>query len=132
MQSTFIVLKFHIDYFIAAFLLFISEIIIALYLHDSLIRPYGGDFLVVILIYCFVKSFFNLPVLLTAGGVLLFAYTIEVSQYFHLIRVLGLENSRLAKVLLGTSFSFTDLLVYTLGIILVIVAENLRLSLQTL
>lgn len=125
-------LKFHIDYFIAAFLLFISEIIIALYLHDSLIRPYGGDFLVVILIYCFVKSFFNLPVLLTAGGVLLFAYTIEVSQYFHLIRVLGLENSRLAKVLLGTSFSFTDLLVYTLGIILVIVAENLRLSLQTL
>ncbi|HWZ03157.1 MAG TPA: DUF2809 domain-containing protein [Mucilaginibacter sp.] len=123
-------IKFHIGYFIAAFLLFITEIIIALYLHDSFIRPYGGDFLVVILLYCFVKSFFNLPVLLTACCVLLFAYAIEISQYFHLVKVLGLQNSRLAKILLGTSISFMDLLVYTLGIVLVIMVENLRLSLK--
>jgi len=123
-------LKFHIGYFIAAFLLFIVEIIVAIYLHDSLIRPYGGDFLVVILIYCFVRSFFNLPVLPTAAGVLLFAYAVEISQYFHLVRVLGLQNSRLAKILLGTSFSFMDMAVYTLGIVLVIVIENLRLSLK--
>ncbi|WP_295675987.1 DUF2809 domain-containing protein [uncultured Mucilaginibacter sp.] len=123
-------LKFHKGYFIAAFLLFITEIIIALYLHDGLIRPYIGDFLVVILLYCFVKSFFNLPVLLTAGGVLLFAYSVEVSQYFHLVKVLGLQHSRLAKILLGTSFSLMDMVVYTLGIVLIIVAENLRLSLK--
>lgn len=123
-------LKFHIGYFIAALLLFIIEILIALYMHDTLIRPYGGDFLVVILIYCFVKSFFNLSVLVTALGVLMFAYTVEISQYFHFVRVLGLQNSRLAKILLGTSFSFMDMLVYTLCIILVIVVENLRLSLQ--
>lgn len=123
-------LKFHAGYFIAASLLFITEIIISLYLHDTLIRPYGGDFLVVILIYCFVKSFFNLPVLLTTCGVLLFAYGVEISQYFHLVKVLGLENSRLAKILLGTSFSFMDMVVYSLGIVLVIVIENLRLSLK--
>lgn len=123
-------LKFHAGYFIAASLLFITEIIIALYLHDSLIRPTSGDFLVVILLYCFVKCFFNLPVLPTAGGVLLLAYIVEVSQYFHLVKVLGLENSRLAKILLGTSFSFTDMLAYSLGIILVVIIENLRLSLK--
>ncbi|MBB3053977.1 ribosomal maturation YjgA family protein [Mucilaginibacter gotjawali] len=123
-------IKFHIGYFIATFLLFITEFIIALYVHDSFIRPYGGDFLVVMLIYCIVRSFFNLPVLLTAGGVLLFAYCVEFSQYFHLARVLGLQNSKLAKILMGTSFSFMDMVVYTLGIVLIIVVENLRLSLK--
>jgi len=123
-------LKFHIGYFIAALLLFITEITIALYLHDSLVRPFGGDFLVVILLYCFIKSFFNLPVLLTAAGVLLFAYAVEISQYFHLVSVLGLQNSRLAKILLGTTFSFTDMLVYTLGVILVVMVENVKLSLR--
>jgi hypothetical protein len=122
--------EFHIGYFIAALLLFITEITIVLYPHDSLVRPFGGDFLVVILIYCFVKSFFNLPVLLTATGVLLFAYAVEISQYFHWVSVLGLQNSRLAKILLGTTFSFTDLLVYTLGIILVVMVENVKLSLR--
>jgi len=121
-------LKLYIGYCVAAFLLFITEILIGFYLHDNLIRPYGGDFLVVILIYCFVKSFFNLQVLLTAGAVLLFAYSVEISQYFHLVSALGLQNSRLAKILLGTSFSFTDLLAYTLGIIGVVVVEKLRLS----
>jgi hypothetical protein len=123
-------IKFNAGCFILTLLLLITEIIIARYLHDSLVRPFGGDFLEVILIYCFVKSFFNLPVLLTATGVLLFAYAVEISQYFHWVSVLGLQNSRLAKILLGTTFSFTDLLVYTLGIILVVMVENVKLSLR--
>ncbi len=45
--------KFHRKYFFSTLLLFATEIFIAAYLHDAVIRPYGGDFLVVILIYCF-------------------------------------------------------------------------------
>jgi len=111
-------------------LLLIAEVIIGVYIHDAFIRPYGGDFLVVILIYCFVKSFFDVPVRTTAISVLLFAYAVEISQYFHLVNVLGLERSGLAKILLGTSFSFTDLLMYTLGIATVFVLEHLKASLQ--
>ncbi len=117
--------QFNKRYFALTILLFITEVVIAAYAHDSLIRPYGGDFLVVILIYCFVKSFVNTPVIITALCVLLFAYTVEVSQYFKLVVHLGLKDSKLANILLGNSFSFTDILAYTLGILLVIIIEKM-------
>lgn len=119
---------FNLRYFTFAAVLFIVEVLIALYMHDMVIRPYGGDFLVVILIYCFVKAFFNWPVLKTAVCTLIFAYAIEVSQYFHLVNILGLEHSKLARTVIGVGFSFIDLLCYTLGIILVIAIEKLRLK----
>jgi hypothetical protein len=114
-----------------AILLLLTEVLIGLYLHDALVRPYGGDFLVVILMYCIVKSFANTSIFTTAGCVLIFAYCIEISQYFHLVNLLGLQNFSLAVMLMGTSFSFTDMLIYTLGMLLVIVIENIRLSLKT-
>lgn len=132
-QSTFYILnmfKFNRRYFVLMLLLFVIEFIIGADFHDAIIRPYGGDFLVVILIYCFVKSFINTPVVKTALGVLIFSYIVEVSQYFHLVTLLGLQRSKLAKIMLGTSFSFNDLLAYTLGIGLVIAIENLRLSMK--
>jgi len=72
----------------------------------------------------------NTPFLPTACSVLLFAYAVEILQYFHLVKMLGLQNSKLVRILLGTTFSFMDLLAYTLGIALVVVIENLRLSLK--
>lgn len=123
-------LKFSLLYCLLATGLFITEVLIALYMHDAIIRPFGGDFLVVILIYCTIKAFFNTPVLPTSIVVLLFAYLVEISQYFHLVNVLGLGRSSLAKALLGTSFSLTDLLMYSLGIITVVMAEHLKASLK--
>lgn len=95
---------FNIRYFLLAVLIFIVEVLIALYMHDRIVRPYVGDLLVVILIYCFCKSFLSLPVLPLAVGVLLFSYTIEVLQYFNLVAMLGLERSKLARIVLGSSF----------------------------
>jgi hypothetical protein len=117
-------LGFHKWYFGFALLLFITEVLIAAYMHDAIIRPYGGDFLVVILIYCAVKSFFNTPVLPTAIGVLLFAYLIEVSQYYHLVYLLGWGNNKMACIIMGTGFSWVDMLSYTLGIGLVVLIEK--------
>lgn len=114
-------------YFTPALLLLIAELLIGTYVHDGILRPYGGDFLVVILLYCFVKSFFYAPPFKTAIWVLLFAYTIEVLQYFHLTHLLGLQHSRAAAMLLGNSFSWMDILCYTLGIALVMIIEKLRI-----
>ena len=124
-------LSFNKIYFLLALMLLLTEALIGLYMHDALIRPYGGDFLVVILLYCIVKTFANTSTFITAFYVLLFAYAVEISQYFHLVNLLGLQNSSLAVMLMGTSFSFTDMLIYTLGMLLVIVIENIRLSLKT-
>lgn len=116
-------IQFYKAYFLLTILLFLIEVFIAVLLHDAIIRPYGGDFLAVILIYCFVKSFLNTPVKTTALAVLLFSYLIETLQYFHLVDLLGLEKSKVARVVIGTSFTWTDLLAYTLGILLVLLIE---------
>ena len=118
-------LTFRVHYFLFALFLFLIEILIAVYLHDGIIRAYVGDFLVVILLYCFVRSFAKLSVLETAIGVLLLAYLIETLQYFNLLSLLHLEGSTIANVILGNQFEWIDILAYTLGIIVVIAVEKL-------
>ena len=118
-------LKFNRHYFIIAIIILLVEILIAFFIHDAIIRPYIGDFLVVILIYCFVKSFLNTPVWSTALTVLLFSYAVEISQYFHIINKLGLQHSKLARIIMGTSFGWTDLVMYTAGIGVVVFIESL-------
>jgi hypothetical protein len=118
--------RFHKTYFLLAMLLFVIELLIALYLHDRFIRPYVGDFLVVIFLYCFFRSFLKTNYVIVALAVLLFAYIIEVTQYFHLIKRLGWQHFRLAHWILGSGFEWIDLVAYTLGIIVVISIEKTR------
>ena len=119
-------MRLYKNYLIATVILFIVEVLIAMYMHDAIIRPFGGDYLVVMLVYCFVKSFINSPVVPTALYVLLFSYLVEISQYFHLVSLLGLQNSKLACTIMGTYFSFVDLLCYTLGVLTIIIIEKSR------
>ena len=123
-------MKLNLSYFITFLFLLLIEILIGSFMHDALIRPYGGDFLVVILLYCLVKSFADTPVIKAATSVLLFSCLVEISQYFHLVAILGLQHSRIALLFLGSSFSFTDILCYTFGIALVIAIEKIRIGLK--
>lgn len=116
-------LKFNRYYFVLTILLFWIEILIALFAHDEIIRPYIGDLLVVILIYCF--AFLNTPVVTTAIAVLLFAYLVETLQFFNIIGLLGLQHSGIARIIIGTSFEWIDILVYTAGITIVLFIEKL-------
>ena len=122
--------RFNSGYMAAAALLLITEILIARYMHDRFVRPWVGDMLVVILLYCLVKSCWNTPVVKTAVAVLLFSFVVETLQYFHIVRVLGLEQFALARIIIGTSFEWTDLLAYTVGIGLVLLVEYKRLPLD--
>ncbi|MDO6434538.1 DUF2809 domain-containing protein [Flavitalea sp. BT771] len=98
-------LRFNLRYFLLALLLLGAEIFIGSCLHDSIIRPYGGDFLVVILLYCLVRSFLNTPVLATGLAVLLFAYLIETLQYFRLADRLHLPYHSIPRIMLGDYFT---------------------------
>jgi hypothetical protein len=122
------IFSFHKGYFWLSVLLFIIEVLIARYLHDEFIRPIGGDYLVVILLYGLVRSFTDLPVGLTAGCVLLFAYVIETTQYFHLADRLGFTQPSLMRTVLGSYFSWGDMLAYTLGIGTILLLERIRIK----
>ena len=117
-------LTFNKYYFALALMLFITEVLIALYITNNFIRSFFGDVLVVILIYCFVKSFMNLPVLPLAIGVLIFAFASEFLQYLKIVEIFGLQNSALARTVIGTSFAWLDLLAYAAGIAVVLVVEH--------
>ena len=123
-----IMITFKKNYFALTILLFCIEVLIALFFHDGFVRPYVGDFLVVILVYCFVKTFLKTPVIPTALPVLIFAFLVELSQYFNLVVRLDLQNSKLANLILGNLFQWVDLIAYTLGIVLVITFEKSKVS----
>jgi hypothetical protein len=117
-------LQFNKYYFYLTLLLLVIEIIIAKYVHDDFIRPYIGDMLVVMLMYCFVKSFITTSVIPTAVVVLLFSFFIEILQYLKIVHLLGLQQYKIARIIIGTSFSWVDMLMYTIGIGIVIFIEK--------
>lgn len=119
-KSTF---TFNKTYFILAVLLFIVELYIGIYVKDNFIRPYGGDFLVVILIYCILKSFWNASPLKVALSTLAFSFAVEFAQYFKVVEILGLQDNQLARIIIGTSYANEDLLAYFLGIVTVLGIE---------
>ena len=117
-------LTFNKNYFGFTILIFCIELMIALFVKDRFIRPYLGDVLVVILLYCFLKSFLKISVAVAALSVLLFAFSIEFLQFLDIVEKLHLEKSKVARTVIGTSFSWIDLLTYVLGIAIVIIAEK--------
>lgn len=116
--------KFNWRYFVLAILILIIEILIAIYVHDGFIRPYIGDLLVVIFIYCFLKSFVSLSTSKAALYVLLFSYFVEALQYFRIVQHLGFQRNNLARIIIGTSFDWKDILMYTIGIVTVVIIES--------
>jgi Protein of unknown function (DUF2809) len=115
---------FNKNYFYFTLTLFFIEVYIAIYFNDNFIRPFVGDVLVVILIYCFVRALFNINSLIVALSVLAFSYTIEILQYFEFVNKLGLQNNRVLAVALGSTFDWKDIIAYTIGIATVLWLEN--------
>ncbi len=110
-------------YLIITILLFIIETLIAIYLKRGFIRHTFGDFLVVILIYTFVKSFIPNNHFKIAIWVLVFAFFIEFLQLANILETLNLQNNHLIKLILGSTFQISDLVAYTLGTITILAIE---------
>jgi hypothetical protein len=95
--------------------LLMVEILIGTFVRDSFVRPFIGDVLVVILIYCLVKTFWKVRVRVAALSVLAFACAIEVLQYFKLVNLLGWQQHKLLVIILGATFDWHDILAYAIG-----------------
>ena len=118
-------LTFNKNYFIGFILIFLAEVAIAYYLKSGFIRHTFGDFLVVILLYCFFKSFIKGNSIEIALITLVIAYTVEFLQLTNFLEVLGLKGNVWANLVFGNSFNIQDLVAYTLGILTVIFIEHL-------
>ncbi|MFV0541650.1 MAG: DUF2809 domain-containing protein [Aestuariibaculum sp.] len=108
-------IQFNKTYFITGIVLLLTEVLIAVYIKSGFIRHTFGDFLVVILMFAFIRSFFYIDTKKIVFAILIFSYIIEFLQLTPFLKRLHLENSRTANLILGNTFSISDLIAYTLG-----------------
>ncbi len=107
-------MKKRLPYVIATVIIFVTELLIAIYVKDKIIRPYVGDVLVTALLCTMVKSVYVKPIKGLWLWVFAFSVCVEVTQYFHLADLLGIKNT-VIRIIMGGSFSFIDLLCYFVG-----------------
>lgn len=80
--------------------------------------------LVVGLIYAFVRSFVQGNFHKIAFGVFLFSCGVEILQYYKIVEVLGLGDNKIASIIIGTTFTWEDILCYFIGYITIITVET--------
>ena len=117
--------KLRIMYAMIFSVLLIIEICIALFVKDNFVRPYIGDLLVTLLICSFLRIFIPTKIKLLPIFVFLFAALVELAQYFNIVALLGLEKSAFFSTIIGTTFSFADIICYFLGCVIFWLIEKL-------
>jgi len=106
----------------ATLLLFLVETAIALFV-TGFVRDHVGDVLVVVLVYCLVRTFCQTKTGVLPPLVFAFAAVVELSQKANLVTALGLENVPVARTVLGTTFDLSDIACYFVGCLLLLVLE---------
>ncbi len=119
-------MKINKRYLLVFIVLLIIEVIIALFVRDTIIRPYIGDILVVILMYTFIRGFIKKPIKYLPVYLFIFAFAVEIAQYFRIIDILNLHDNKLAATIVGTSFDIKDILCYLVGTIVLIIWERVE------
>ena len=117
-------MKTRVFYFITTIILLITEVLIALYVHDAFIRPFVGDAIVVIVIYTFVRTFIPEKGRLLPLYIFIFAVVVELLQGIHIVNILGVADNEFLRILIGDSFDIRDIFCYGAGCILLGIYET--------
>ena len=112
-------------YAIAAAIVFLIEVAIALWVHDSVIRPHGGDALAVVLVYLGLRAVTPVGPKSGTAIALGIAFAVEAAQWIGLAAMLGLRPHTIGETMLGSSFDIGDLIAYCLGVLAILVGETI-------
>ena len=123
-------LKFNKKYFILNLVLLSLLIYIAMFVNDQFVRPFLGDVLVVGWLYLLVRSFITTKYTTVAHCVLLFSCVIEIAQFFNLVTVLGLEHIKAARIIIGSTFDWLDIIAYIIGWASILLIEYFVLKMR--
>ncbi len=110
-------------YLVAALVILAIEIFIGICVRDDFVRPYVGDALVVILIYCLIRVIKPTGMKLLPLYVFIFALAVELLQLANIVDLLGIPRGSVIAIIIGTSFSFVDIICYAVGCIIVYLTE---------
>lgn len=108
------------------FILFLIEYYIARHVHDQIIRPYIGDLLVVLVIYCFVRMFIPKKYPFLPLAIFIFSALVEGTQALHLTEHIKALDHRIFRIILGSTFDLKDMGCYFVGCVLLGIFEYWR------
>ena len=116
-------LRFRTGYALLTLLVFVVEVLIALYVRDRFVRPYLGDVLAVILVYLGLRAVLRIGVTAAAATAFAVAVAVELGQLIGIVHLLGLSDSAVARTVLGTGFEAWDFVAYAAGAVIAVLAE---------
>ncbi|MBD5541087.1 MAG: DUF2809 domain-containing protein [Lachnospiraceae bacterium] len=103
-------------------LLLLTEILIGVFLKGGFIRAYGGDILVLPLLYAFLRILFprsdKFTMRVLPLGLFIFGVLVEALQGAHIADRLHI-TSRVIRIIIGSTFDFLDMVCYFAGMLLI-------------
>lgn len=103
-----------IIFIVIAVLLIMAEFYIGIYVNDRIIRPYGGDVIIVIILYAIIRATYPEKKVPAALFVFVFATAYEFTQLIPLADLLGISKE-VVRIIMGVSFSWVDIGCYAIG-----------------
>lgn len=119
-------MKINIKYLIAFIIVFLIEVVIALFVDDRIVRPYIGDILVIILMYTFIRGFIKKEIKFLPIYLFIFAAFIEIMQFFNIVEMMDLQDSKILSVIIGSTFDMKDIICYFIGSIILMIWNRIK------
>ena len=92
----------------------------------KIIELYSGDILWALMVFLLFAFLFNKKsTIFIISWAIIFSYSIEISQLYHAPWIDAIRNTTLGGLILGFGFLWSDLICYTIGIIIGIIIEKL-------
>lgn len=108
--------KHRIAYLALAILVFLIELAIATgHISGPFVRGNLGDLLVIVLLYLCLRALSGLSPVAAAVTATAIGFGVEALQYVHIADILGFRKGSALYVVVGNTFSLSDLLMYLLG-----------------
>lgn len=90
----------------------------------EIISSYSGDILWALMVFLIIEFIFNKKsTIFTISWAIIFSYSIEISQLYHAPWIDAIRNTTLGGLILGFGFLWSDLVCYTIGIIIGIIID---------
>jgi hypothetical protein len=103
-------------YFIISAVIFVIEIAIGVgIIGGSFVRGSLGDILAIALVYCLLRAAPRFSPIVAAISAVVTGFLIEALQYIKMAELLGLKAGSILYIMIGNTFTLSDLLIYTLG-----------------
>ena len=114
--------KKRIRYSIIFSIIFIIEVLIAIFLKNGFIRENVGDILVVPCIYSLLRILVPQKIRILHLYVLLFSILVEFLQLLNITTILA-NNNKILRIVLGGTFDIKDIISYTIGYLLILLVR---------